>query len=141
MNLLSYPLVQCMICAFGFGFWPVAQKLFGLPLGWSMVTLTLMQLPAVCVLARFVPASAPAVSSLALFMVFGALPNSIAIVSYGYLLSGKGDIITRWLPVMSVMMPIVALCGGAFLLGEALTMRKLCGIAAACYSIYLLSTT
>lgn len=139
MGWLGHPLVQCTVCAFGFGFWPVVQKLFGAPLGWSMVTLTFMQLPAVFVLFRFDPV--PTVRGLVLFALFGALPNAIAIVSYGYLLSGKGDIITRWMPVMSVMMPIVALFGGAFLLGEVLTMRKLFGIAAACCSIYLLSTS
>lgn len=139
MSLLSHPLVQCVICAVGFGFWPIAQKLFGLPLGWSMVILTIVQLPAVFVLFRFAPF--PTGSSLALFTLLGAIPNGLAVISYGYLLSGEGDIITKWLPVMAVMMPIVELIGGAFLLGEALTARKLCGITAACFSIYLLSTS
>lgn len=131
-----------MICALGFSSWPIMQRLLGVPLGWAMVMLTFAQVPAAVYLFCKLPsASIPSLRSLTLFTFSGALLNGIAIVSYGLLLAQKGDIITKWVPVVAVMMPLISLAGGALLLGEILTARKLCGIAAACFSIYLLSTS
>jgi drug/metabolite transporter (DMT)-like permease len=107
-----------------------------------MLMLTFAQVPAAVYLFCKLPsAPMPSLRSMTLFTFSGALLNGIAIVSYGLLLAQKGDIITKWIPVVAVMMPLISLAGGALLLGEVLTARKLCGIAAACFSIYLLSTS
>lgn len=140
MHLLTHPLVRCMICALGFGAWPIAQKLFGVPLAWAMLLMTSIQLPIAVCLVLWSSVAMPSLRSLTLFALFGAIPNALGTISIMLLLGQKGDVITKWLPVMAVMMPLVSLAGGAFLLGEVLTARKLCGVAIACFSIYLLST-
>lgn len=139
MGWLGHPFTQSMICAFGFGFWPVLQRLFGVPTCWAMVILTVVQIPASLVLFRVAPI--PELRSAVLFILLGAIPNGIAIVADVALLGQKGDVITKWLPVMAVGIPIVMVIGGALLLGEPLSVRKVCGIIAACFSIYLLSTS
>jgi drug/metabolite transporter (DMT)-like permease len=138
MNLLSFPAVQCMICAFGFSFWSIAQKLFGLSVGWAMVIVTVVQFPAAIWLLRLSPAT-PSVRSMVLFALVGAIPNAIGIVSLGNLLNQKGEVITTWMPVMAAMMPIVSLVGGTLLLGEIWTLRKAVGVGIICLGICVMS--
>lgn len=140
MGWLEHPLVQSMVCAWGFSFWPVAQRLLGVPVGWAMILLAVVQFPATWLLFKLAPAM-PSPKGLALFALLGAVPNGIAMLSFGHLLRREGDVMTRWVPIMDVAMPIIAIIGGVFLLGEVMTMRKAFGIAAACFSIYLLSTS
>ncbi len=139
MKLLMYPFVQCMICASGFASWSIMQKMFGLTVGWAMGILTIVQFGATFWLFRLAPEIAP-VRGTILFALCGAIPNGIAIVSLGYLLRQKGEVITTWIPVMNAMILIVSLLGGAILLGEALTLRKMVGVGAICFGIYVMSS-
>lgn len=137
--MLDHPLVLCMGCALGFGFWPVAQGMFRIPINWALVVLSVIAL--VVVVVPFRPADIPPMRAMVWFTLLGAIPNGFALLMYGGLLNQKGDVVTKWVPVMATMMPIVALIGGALLLNEPITARKACGIVVACFSIYLMCST
>lgn len=139
MNLVMVPLVLCVICALGFSFWPIAQKFFGVPLGWAMLILTVVQIPAAAYVSYRFSGPMPPIRNMLSFAFSGALLNGIAIVAYAFLLTQKGDVLSKWFPVMAVMMPLVGFAGGLCLLGEAMSLCKFCAIATACFSIYLFS--
>lgn len=136
--MFSHPLVLCVVCALGFGFWPVARGMFLMPINWALVILSVIAL--IAVLLPFRPADIPPMRAMVWFTLLGAILNGVALLMYGGLLSQKGDVVTKWVPVMATMMPIVALIGGALLLNEPITARKACGIVVACFSIYLMCT-
>ncbi len=139
MKLLMYPFVQAMICAWGFGGWSVMRQLFGVSMGWAMATITIVQACSTVFLWKVSPEMS-SMRNVALFTLFGAIPNGLAIISIGYLLEQKGEVITTWVPVMNAMMLLIALFGGAILLGEALTLRKMVGVGAICFGIYVMSS-
>lgn len=140
MQLLAHPLVQCMICAWGFGGWSIMMKLFEVRIGWAMLLVTIAQFGAALVLLRLSP-EVSAIRNMAQFALFGAIPNAVAIVSMGFLLRQKGEVITTWVPVMNAMMLLIGVFGGAFFLaGETLTLRKVIGVASICFGIYVISS-
>lgn len=140
MQLLTHPFVQCMICAWGFGGWPIMMKFFGLRIGWAMMIVTIAQFGSAVALLRLSP-EVPVMRSMVQFTLLGAIPNALAILSMGFLLRQKGEVITTWVPVMNAMMLLVGLFGGAlFLADEALTVRKLVGVGSICFGIYVMSS-
>ncbi|KKT43680.1 MAG: hypothetical protein UW32_C0001G0272 [Candidatus Wolfebacteria bacterium GW2011_GWE2_44_13] len=139
MHVFAHPLTQCLVCAVGFGIWPILRQYYGLPVGLAMSIMSVVQFFVVLGFSNFSPA--PLVQGTVLFVLFGAIPSGVAIFCYGLLLDQGKGVVTTWLPVMAVMVPIVMVIGGVLLLGETMTMQKIIGVGVACYSIYLLSTS
>lgn len=139
MSFLQHPATYCIIAGTGFGIWVVGARLSKMPHDWALVLLSIGAL--IGVLIPFRPAAWPSWQSVGIFTLTGVIPNAIGLICIGVLLGWKGEDISKWIPLVNVLMPIVTVAAAVLLLGESFSTQKAIGIGVILVGVGLLSTS
>ena len=127
------------IAGFLWGVWPAVTRFSPLSPGWLLVMLGGASL---VVGGGLVFGDKSVVAPSAGAVLLGALAgfmNAGGTIAYGKLLTTPEEDISKFVPVVIMILVVVAILSGRLLHGEAITMNKIIGIALAMGAIYLIN--
>lgn len=134
-RLLNNPLSYCFFAAFFFGTWPLIARFANLRAGWLALVFSIgTGVIAASGLARPIPPG----RSLLIGIVAGAV-NGIGMMAFAKLIDWKEVEVSKFIPIIFALMPVVSTIEAALFFNETMAARKLVGLALAFIAVYLLS--
>ncbi len=145
---MKNPLILASLCALAWGTWPIlanASKASSV-----YITSIVCAVTAVCAIAFYLLKGTfyseislvlnSGTNKMLFLPVLAGVLNVVGMIFYGMLLSSNsGFEVTKYVPISTALLPIVALVTGWLILSEPISTQKIIGILLATLGIYFIN--
>ena len=132
---MNSPLLFCVLAGVCFGTWPILARFGGMTPGWMSF---LIGVGTMLATALGLNASTPGGKSAAIVVAAGAI-NGLGMLAFGKLIGWKGQDVSRLLPIVFAIMPVVTVLTALLFLHEPMTLKRGAGIVLAGIAIWFLN--
>lgn len=134
--MFKSPWFYAVVAAAAFAIWPLVVRVVNISPGW--LGLLVSAGTAAVALALAHTEGLPNTRNLIVGLLAGVI-NGLGMLAYSKVLGDKTIDLTRIVPIILVLVPIMVVAGGVAIYHEPFTARKLAGVGLAGVAIYLLS--
>lgn len=136
---MNNPLFYCLVAALTFGAWPLMARFSQLSASWIAISIATSS--TLTILIGLLPKASLPTKSVLLGLVIcliGGVLNGLGMLSYSKVLSTASWDVSKYIPLMTVMIILIAAIGGFALFKEALNWQKALGLTCALAAVWLL---